>query len=84
MRSRRMLKMYAPGKIAWILDGKEREFRFEYGFIPRASHGKEIPMEPTGHCGSELHRRSNPVRYFSATLESHSDKSWIKTICFPV
>ena len=31
-----MLKMYAPGKMAWILDGKEREFRFEYGFIPRA------------------------------------------------
>ena len=69
MRSRRVLKMYAPGKIAWLLDGTEREFRFEYGFIPRAykegdTNGAEFVVELL-HAGQirQLFRRLlDPIR----------------------
>jgi hypothetical protein len=69
MRARRVLKMYAPGKIAWLLDGTEREFRFEYGFIPRAykegdTNGAEFIVELL-HAGQirQLFRRVlDPIR----------------------
>jgi len=69
MRSRRMLKMYAPGKMAWILDGKEREFRFEYGFIPRAykegnTNGAGVIVELlyAGQIRQLFRRYLNPIR----------------------
>ena len=36
LRNRSVLRLYTPGKMSWVLDGTEREFRFEYGFLPEA------------------------------------------------